>query len=144
MKMIVHKSITVARPADVAFKIFVEEIQQWWPLEHYSFLGPDASIVIEPRQGGRFYQTAPDGREYTIGEVLNYEPGERLTYTWNHQQAKGTTTVDIRFIPEGSSTRVEVAHSGWENLSDETQAASYDSGWNGVLAAYAKHAGSQT
>ena len=140
--MIVHKSITVARPADVAFKIFVEEIQQWWPLESYSFLGPDATITIEPREGGRFFQSSPDGREYTIGEVTGYEPGRRLAYTWNHGQDRGTTHVEIRFIAEGSSTRLEVAHSGWESLTDQTLAAGYDSGWNPVLAAYVEHADS--
>jgi uncharacterized protein YndB with AHSA1/START domain len=138
--MIVHKSITVARPADVAFKIFVEEMQQWWPLEKYSFLGPDATITLEPRAGGRFFQTSPDGREYTLGEVLAYEPGERLTYTWIHEHNKGTTIVDIRFTAVGSSTRLDLAHSGWETLSDDKLSAGYDAGWDEVLGFYAAHA----
>jgi uncharacterized protein YndB with AHSA1/START domain len=142
--MIVHKSITVARPADVAFKIFVEEIQQWWPVQTHSFLGPDATIVIESREGGRFFQTSPDGREYEIGVVTRYEPGQRLTYTWNHGEGKGTTEVDIRFIADGPSTRLEITHSGWENLTDQTLASGYESGWNLVLASYMKHANSAT
>src|SRR6266540_5125103 len=92
--MIVHKTVTIARPPDVAFKIFVEEIGQWWPLDKYSFLGPEATLILEPREGGRFYETAPDGREYVIGEVLHYEPGVRLTYTWTGNV--GVTEVDIR------------------------------------------------
>ena len=138
--MIVHKSITVARPVDVAFKIFVEEIGQWWPLDKFSFLGEGSVITIEPRAGGRFYERTPDGREYVIGEVLRYEPGARLTYTWNHLNGAGTTEVDIRFTAVGESTRLDVAHSGFETLADETTAARYDGGWDGVLGSFVAHA----
>jgi uncharacterized protein YndB with AHSA1/START domain len=137
--MIVHKSITVARPVDVAFKIFVEEISQWWPLDKFAFLGPDSTLTIEPREGGRFVETAPDGREYVIGEVLHYEPGVRLTYTWTGNV--GVTEVDIRFTAEGNGTRIDVAHSGWEKLADgEEAAARYNSGWDGVLGAFVRYA----
>ena len=139
--MIVHKSITVARPVDVAYKIFVEEITQWWPLEHYAFLGPDSTLTIEPHAGGRFVETAPDGREYVIGEVLRYEPGTRLTYTWTHREGKGVTEIDIRFTAEGNGTRIDVAHSGFEKLADAEQlATSYDGGWNAVLDAFLRYA----
>jgi uncharacterized protein YndB with AHSA1/START domain len=137
--MIVHKSVTIARPPDVAFKIFVEEIAQWWPTDKYSFIGPDATPIIEPRVGGRFYETAPDGREYIIGEVLHYEPGVRLTYTWKGNV--GVTEVDIRFTAEGAGTRVDVAHSGWEKLPDgETAAGQYSTGWDEVLGYFTRHA----
>ena len=138
--MIVHKSVTIARPPDVAFKIFVEEIAQWWPVDKYSFLGPDATPIIEPRVGGRFYETSPDGREYTIGEVLRYEPGVRLTYTWNHREGKGTTEIDIRFSSVDAGTRVDVAHSGFEKLADDTLAAGYSTGWDEVLGYFTRHA----
>lgn len=139
--MIVHKSVMVTRPADVAFKIFVEEIGQWWPLDKFSFLGEGTVITMEPRKGGRFYERTPDGREYVIGEVTRYEPGTRLTYTWNHENDAGTTEIDIRFTPQGSSTRVDIAHSGWERLADDTIAARYDGGWDAVLGYYVAHAG---
>lgn len=138
--MIVHKTVTVARPADVAFKIFVEEIGQWWPLDKFSFLGEGSTITMDARKGGRFFERTPDGREYVIGEVLRYEPGARLTYTWTHENNAGTTEVDIRFTAEGGSTRVDVAHSGWERLTDDTLAARYDGGWDAVLGFYAAQA----
>src|SRR4029453_5084875 len=74
-QMIIHKTVTVARPPDVTFKIFVEEIGKWWPNEKYMFLGSESQATIETRVGGRVYNRHPDGREYTIGEVLRYEPG---------------------------------------------------------------------
>jgi uncharacterized protein YndB with AHSA1/START domain len=139
--MIVHKTVTVARPADVAFKIFAEEMTQWWPLDKYSFLGPEATLTIEPRAGGRFYETAPDGREYVIGDVLRYEPGVRLTFTWAHMEGKGVTEIDIRFTAEGNVTRVDVAHSGFEKLADgEQMAEQYRGGWPAVLDAFVRYA----
>ena len=39
--MIIHKTVRVARPPDIALKIFVEEMGRWWPNEKYMFnLGP--------------------------------------------------------------------------------------------------------
>ncbi len=139
--MIVHKSVTIARPPDVAFKIFVEEMTQWWPLDKYSFLGPDATLTIEPRAGGRFIETAPDGREYEIGDVLRYESGARLTVTWNHEEGKGMTEIDIRFTAEGAATRIDLTHSGFEKLAAAEQtSAGYDAGWDEILALFVRHA----
>jgi uncharacterized protein YndB with AHSA1/START domain len=139
--MIVHKSVTLSRPPDVAFKIFVEEMTQWWPLDKYSFLGPDSTLTIEPRAGGRFVETSPDGREYLIGEVLRYEPGTGLTFTWTHREGKGVTEIDILFTAEGNGTRIDVAHSGFEKLADpEQMSAGYGAGWDEILAEFVRHA----
>ena len=139
--MIVHKTVTVSRPPDVAFKIFAEEMTQWWPLDKYSFLGPDATITIDPHDGGRVVETAPDGREYVIGEVLHYEADARLAYTWRHQEGKGVTEIDIRFTAEGNGTRIDVAHSGFEKLADAEQlSAGYDTGWDEVLDGFVAYA----
>jgi uncharacterized protein YndB with AHSA1/START domain len=138
--MIVHKTVTVARPPDVTFKMFVEEIAQWWPIEKFSFLGPNSVLTIEPRAGGRFTERAPDGREYTIGEVRNYEPGARLTVTWTHERNLGTTEIDIRFTAVAEGTRIDLAHSGWERLADESVAARFQGGWDMVLGRFVSHA----
>jgi uncharacterized protein YndB with AHSA1/START domain len=139
--MIIHKSVTVARPPDVAFKIFVEEIGQWWPSEKYSFVGPDSKVTIETRVGGRVYDRASDGREYPIGEVLRYEPGARLTFTWTHEEGKGTTQIDLVFTAEGAGTRIDLEHSGWERLADaERMSAGYSAGWDEILTLYLAHA----
>lgn len=139
--MIIHKSVTVARPPDIAFKLFVEEMAQWWPIDKYTFLGEGSVITMEPRVGGRFFERTPDGREYTIGEVLRCEPGTRLTYTWNHGEGEGTTEIDIRFTAEDAGTRVHLAHSGWERVADDALAARYEAGWDDLLRFYLAYAG---
>ena len=44
----------------------------------------------------------------------------------------------MRFVPEGDGTRVELEHRGWERWGDEAAEtrASYDSGWDTVLAPF--------
>src|SRR5207302_686113 len=87
-QMIIHKTITVARPPDVAFKLFTDEIGSWWPSQTHSFVGGDARCVLEPAVGGRLYERNSEGKEYTIGEVVAYEPGRRVSFTWNHGEGK--------------------------------------------------------
>jgi uncharacterized protein YndB with AHSA1/START domain len=143
--MIIHKTITVARPPDVAFKIFVEEIGQWWPNEKYMFLGAESKATIETRVGGRVYNRHPDGREYVIGQVVRYEPGARLTFTWNHGDGLGITEIDVRFTVVGAGTRVDLAHSGWERLVDaEQKSAGFNAGWDEILDLFVGYADTKT
>jgi hypothetical protein len=65
--MTIHKSIRVEGPAEIAFKLFCEQIGQWWP-KGPSFGGKHATgMFIEGRVGGRFYQVYADGTEFEIG-----------------------------------------------------------------------------
>jgi uncharacterized protein YndB with AHSA1/START domain len=140
--MIVHKTVHVSRPPDVAFKIFVEELAQWWPSKTHSFLGAEENPtpMIEPYVGGRVLERGAGGSEHVIGDVVAYEPGSLISYTWNHENNAGSTLLEIRFTAEGSGTRVDLRHSGWEALADETKAAGYAEGWDTVLGFYVAHA----
>lgn len=137
--MIIKKSIRVERPTEQSFRIFCEEIGKWWP---GGFGGKDCRISLEPRVGGRFYETRSDGSEYEIGRVTVYEAPAIVAFTWRAPSwdVNLKTQVEIKFIPEGSATRVELEHTGWEQtptLSDAQK--SYDGGWNTVLGHYLKY-----
>jgi len=139
--MIIHKTISIARPPDVAFKLFVEEIGQWWPQgTGHSFVGGDSRPTMESHVGGRFYERNSEGKEYTIGEVLAYEPGDRVAFTWHHGEDKGTSEVEVRFTAEGAGTRIDVEHSGWENVSASELAEGYNQGWDTVLGYFTDYA----
>ncbi len=134
--MNVRKSITVARPPEVAFKVFCEEIGKWWPLhEGISFGGERAKdIFIENRVGGRFFERFTDGTECEVGRVTTYQPPSRVAFTWRPPDWDATTQVDIRFTAEGAGTRVELEHSGWEQSAKvEGERGGYDKGWDFVL-----------
>ena len=135
--MTIRKSIRVGRPCEQSFRIFCEEIGKWWP---GGFGGKDARLTLEPRVGGRFYETRPDGSEYEIGKITAYQAPAVVAFTWRAPSWDINTQVEIRFIPEGTSTRVELEHSGWEQTPALTEGRkSYDSGWETILGHYLKY-----
>jgi uncharacterized protein YndB with AHSA1/START domain len=64
--------------------------------------------------------------------VLAWEPPHRLVFTWEVSEGSGNE-VEVRFLPEGSLTRVELEHRDWESGTADSW-RSYDSGWGRVLA----------
>lgn len=141
--MIVRKSVTVNVPADRAFRAFTDEIGQWWPLDKgFSFGGELAKdMFMERREGGRLYERFSDGTEYLYGNVLAYEPPTRVVFSWPSEAAE-PTEVEVRFTPEGESTRVDLEHHGFERLGEQAEKAfgEYDQGWVEVLGHFEKYA----
>ncbi|HSS92836.1 MAG TPA: SRPBCC domain-containing protein [Candidatus Dormibacteraeota bacterium] len=132
--------VTVRRSIDDAFWHFTKQMTAWWPMQRFTF-GPGRSheVLMEPYVGGRFYERYEDGDEFTIGEVLAWEPPRRVVFTWRGRWAM-PTDVTVRFTSEDMSvTRVQVEHAGWERLGDSgfERRNQYANGWPAVLAAFA-------
>ena len=138
--MTIRKLIKVERSPATAFKVFCEEIGQWWP-KGPSFGGKDlADMRIEGRVGGRFYERYIDGTEYDIGQVTADQPPSLVAFTWRAPSWDGTTQVEVRFLADGNGTRVELEHSGWEHdakMRDSRKG--YDGGWDVMLGHYRSH-----
>ena len=131
-----RKSVTVALPPGDAFALYTERIATWWPLRTHSVTEEDAeTVVFEPGVGGRIYERAKDGTEHLWGTVTVWEPPARVVYTWHPGRLEPRQLVEMRFLSDGDGTRLEVVHTGWEELGDEARAtyASYDFGWDFVL-----------
>ena len=128
----VVKMVSVRAAPAQAFDYFVRDLARWWPLAQFH-TGPDpVDCAIEPRAGGRVFERAADGRETLWGTVLAYEPPHRLSFTWIvGLSAELAQLIEIRFVPQGNGTRVELTHSGWEKLGDAAAALreGYDRGW---------------
>jgi uncharacterized protein YndB with AHSA1/START domain len=135
--MTIRKSVRIERPVQIAFKVFCEQIGQWWP-KGPSFGGKVATnIIIEGRVGGRFYQVYDDGIEFEIGRVTAYQPPMIVAFTWRAPSWDATTQVEIRFHEEGSGTRVELEHSGWEQTEKVREfRKNYEGGWDKILGHY--------
>jgi uncharacterized protein YndB with AHSA1/START domain len=135
----IRLSTTVRRPVAEAFHLFTEGIGEWWPSSHgYSFGGSRLKEVrLEPVAGGRLYELYTDGQEFEVGRVIACEPPRRIVFTWKGRWSE-PTEVEVRFIPEGSTTRVDLEHRGWERLGASAQESrtSYLNGWPTVLRHY--------
>ena len=144
-ELVIHKAVTVDVPVEHAFRVFTAEIHTWWPL-HTHAVDTRASdeVVLEGRVGGRLFERTPAGDEHDWGAVVVWEPPHRVGYTWHPGRGEETAQeVEVTFTAAGGGTRVEIRHWGWEKLAgpiDET-IASYNEGWDAVLARYAEAAG---
>jgi uncharacterized protein YndB with AHSA1/START domain len=136
--MTIRKSIVVECTPERSFRAFCAEMSEWWP---GGFGGKDAKQYLEQRVGGRFYESRADGSEYVIGTVTAYQPPTLVAFTWRAPSWDVETEVAIRFSREGTGTRIELVHSGWERDAKTRDARkNYDGGWDLVLGEYVKHA----
>lgn len=136
---VVRKTVTVDCTVEEAFRVFTSEAASWWPVESHSIHQSVSEIVFEPRAGGRVYEVAESGEHGHWATVLEWEPPKRLLLAWNILERAGDATeVEVRFLPDGTGTRVELEHRGWENVEVEGPAKreNYESGWDVVLGRY--------
>lgn len=144
----VRKSITVAAPRELAFRVFTERMSTWWPLvSHHIGAVAAVAAVVEPRAGGRWYERGDDGSECEWGRVLAWEPPSRIVLDWQigadwKHAPELHTTVEVRFVAlDAGTTRVELEHRDLDGYGAQTEqmrgAFDSDGGWNGILAAFA-------
>ena len=136
------KTIDVKRSAADAFRLFTEEVTHWWPIKTHSRAKDAAGEVtvkveIEPRVGGRIYETLNTGEERDWGEVLAYEPGARVRFLFQMGRPKAESgEVEVRFEPlSDASCRVTLTHAHWERLGEraEEMREAFASGWEPVF-----------
>lgn len=138
----VVKTVEVRRPPSDTFRLFTEEMSAWWPLKTHS-RARDADgeetvrVTFEPRVGGRIYETLNTGEERDWGEVLTYEPGSRVAFTFQMGRPKDKAgEVEVRFDPiDAESCRVTLTHSHWERLGEEAEVlrGRFNNGWEFVF-----------
>ena len=77
----------------------------------------DSVLVIEPGAGGRIYEQAPDGREFSWGTVVAWQPAVRLVCEW--LVGDTPTELEVRFAADADGgTVVEIEHRGWEQFGE--------------------------
>jgi uncharacterized protein YndB with AHSA1/START domain len=140
----IEKSVVVRCDPARAFQAFTAEIGQWWPLQMFSVAqGKARTALIEPKAGGRIYETAEDGSTHDWGRVLSWSPPNGFAMTWHPGRAADPhTVVELSFAAENGATRVRLVHRGWEALGKDGAARreSYNGGWDIVLGqAFAGH-----
>ncbi len=121
-----------ARPETV-FSYFTD------PVKYRAWQGVDAEL--DPRPGGLFRVTISGrSRRAVRGEYVAVEPPNRIMYTWGweepvqmpflRQVPPGSSTVEIRFVPDGDATILRLRHSG---LPTEDVLGFHSMGWNSSL-----------
>jgi uncharacterized protein YndB with AHSA1/START domain len=135
----IRKTVIVDCTVEEAFRVFTRDMLSWWPVESHSIHKTVSQIVFEPHVGGEVYELSKAGQKGHWADVLEWEPPSRLVLAWNIlNRDEPPTEVEVRFLPEGGRTRVELEHRGWERLVEEgaERRENYDGGWDVVLGTY--------
>lgn len=133
---VVHSVEVKAAPAR-AFELFAANMGAWWPRGRTPGTNPHSDIVLEPREGGRWFERDEAGNETAWGKVLAWEPPRRLLLGWqlDHQfryDAALLTEVELSFAPlSGGGTRVTLEHRDLERFGTDAEATAtrIRSGW---------------
>lgn len=138
----VVKRIEVRRAAGDAFRMFTQDISAWWPMKSHSRAkDADGEVTVrmtfDPHVGGRIYETLNTGEERDWGEVLAFEPGKRLLFTFQvgrPREKSGEVEVTFEPLNDGACS-VTLTHSHWERYDDaEIMRGRFASGWDFVFA----------
>jgi uncharacterized protein YndB with AHSA1/START domain len=145
----VRKSIFVGAPQGRAFEVFTDGIGRWWPQTHKTGPVDLDRPVIEPKEGGRWYELYVDGSEREIGKVAAWEPPGRLLLIWQLTPDFAfdpdlVTEVEVLFTPESGGTRVDLEHRDLERMGEKAEAmretVSGPGGWPALLQLFADEA----
>lgn len=142
----VRKMLTVKADPAKAFNVFVRRIHEWSPASH-SLTGARTGVIIEPRVGGRWYETGEGGAEANWGKVIEWEPPHRLLLAWQLDarcayDPELITEIEVLFraVAEGK-TQVEFEHRNIERFgtaaADVLASLDGKDGWGGSLAQFA-------
>ncbi len=143
---VIRKTVTVDCAVEEAFRVFTADAISWWPVATHSIheiRGRDR-LRARASEGGEVYEIGTNGERGHWATVLEWEPPSRLVLSWNILERAGDATeVEVRFLPAGDGTRVELEHRGWENVELEGAAkhSNYDTGWDHVLGSYERRLG---
>lgn len=143
----VRRQVVVGCSQQRAFEVFTGRMTDWWPKEHHIGSAPIDEVIVEPREGGRWYTRHTDGSESSTGYVATWAPFERVVLTWQinaewKYDVGLVTHVELRFVAEGPDrTRVEFEHRDLDRYGADAekmhQTFEQPGAWEGVLAAYA-------
>lgn len=102
-----------------AFDVFTKETDLWWKRgPAYRFSHRDDGVIKFEGANGRLVEAFDDGTERVIGEVLAWEPGHRLVFSFRARNFKDheRTEVEVSFAAKRGGTEIVVEHRGWSKI----------------------------
>lgn len=138
----IRRTVSVSWDPPTAFRRFTADFAAWWPSATHSIGGKRVRrIIFECREGGRIIEELDDGRRFQWGRITAFDPdARRVAFTWHPSRDESEAQdVEVRFLPEGGGTRVELVSGGWERLGSRArrERKGYSVGWGSVLEVFA-------
>lgn len=148
----VRVEMIVKASVEKTFKTFTERCHEWWPMNYKLSKAERKDILVEPYEGGRWYETGTDGSECLWGKVLTWDPPHHVAFSWQikpdftpESDPEKASRVEIRFRENGpASTTITLVHSeferhgeGWEAMRDSV---ANEGGWQEILTQFSNMA----
>ena len=143
------KTVAVKTSPATAFDLFTQRMGAWWPKGGTLAKTPHAEIVMEPFEGGRWFERDASGAETQWGRVLTWVPPSRVLLAWQIDCDWGfnpdlVTEVELTFEPSGEGgTLVTLTHRNLERFGADAarHVERLSNGWSVRLAGFADYAG---
>jgi len=142
----IKRSVLVGLSPARAFDAFTRDIGRWWPAPMHIGKADFADVVLEPREGGRWFERAADGTETDWGHVLDWQAGKRLLLAWRIDATwqfdpSLLTEVEILFTPTDDGTHISLEHRRLENFGESAAriVAMLEGGWSRPLDSFAAY-----
>ncbi len=131
------KIIEVPCSQEKAFKVFVNDMGSWWPLDKRAMSLKDGqqakSLHVEAKSGGRIVEIGQNGTEYFWGSFKAFNPYESVSMNFHMgMPPENASLVEVQFTALGvERTRVQLTQSNWEAFGDmaEMLRSHYGPGW---------------
>ena len=132
----IEQEVTIkAAPARV-FKALSAEIGEWWPFRTKQ--EKKGKIILEPKVGGKFYETWGKGEGILWGMVVQIIEGQRLDLAGMIGMSRLVHHfVSFSLEDKKGSTLVKLSHRGFGELSDKDRDG-YGEGWKEILQKHLK------
>jgi uncharacterized protein YndB with AHSA1/START domain len=150
----VARSVSVPLSRARAFELFTERMTEFWPKENSIGNSEIAAVVVEPRTGGRWFESGVDGSECQWGRVAAWDPPGEVVLLWQigadwRFDPDLETDVEVTFTEDDSGrTRLELRHRNLQRYGNNTKQmrAIFDApdGWTGTLTRFAELADTET
>ena len=101
-----------------AFRVFCDDIDQWWRRNPQYRRNPDSIVRFVERPARKLVEVTPEGT-VDLGQVLRWEPPHLIQLSWHVSigDVDGSdSTVEVRFEPSKAGTRVTITHGGLSDL----------------------------
>ena len=142
-------NVRVAAPPDRAFALFTRDMGRWWPHGRTIGAKPHVDIVVEPHNGGRWFERDEEGTETHWGKVLAWEPPERLLLGWQLDShfaydPNFLTEVELTFAADGKGgSNVTLEHRNLERFGADAEkvAGQVGGGWPQIIGHFVDFAG---
>ena len=131
----VELELPIAAPPARVWRAIVEETSRWFRQEFHSVADP-SGFVVEPRAGGRIYETSRSGAEVLWGTVVAVDLGKSLDAVRHFPAAFGLPLTSIWHLglePQGEATLLRLSDSLIGRVSEET-IAEFREGWRPIFA----------